>query len=276
MFCAGWVWFQLFRLVCIWLVWVNCSVSCNSMPVLILLQQLPDVPVPAVSFANGVTSLANKTPDEVWCSCATVSCQWAHQSRLNKTFEGQGNLWNAKGDKRFKIKSISEPSMNSLDDLKISVVYMPTSLENNRRNPIEKVTEISIVHDQFQNLDLSHVTRASTCYDDFPKIEEIDNFNLYIWRCNNIYIEFQEAHILLIMNHTCVIFNPFITHYATYSVVQPIFYFWTFCHPWRSIETCCGYLVQYFSLMIPVWNYGLLANWIEKNSRRMICDCLIW
>ena len=37
--------------------------------------------------------------------------------------------------------------MNSLDDLKISVVYMPTSLENNTRNPIEKVTEISIVHD---------------------------------------------------------------------------------------------------------------------------------
>ena len=74
--------------------------------------------------------------------------------------------------------------MNSLDDLKVSVVYMPTSLENNSRNPIEKVSEISIVHDQFQNgessLDLSHVTRASTCYEDFPKIEEIDNFNLYI------------------------------------------------------------------------------------------------
>ena len=30
------------------------------------------------------------------------------------------------------------------------------------------------------------------------------------------------------MNHICVIFNPFITHYATYSVVQPIFYFWPF------------------------------------------------
>ena len=55
--------------------------------------------------------------------------------------------------------------MNSLDDLKISVVYMPVSLEKNSRNPIEKVTEISIVHDQFQNgecfLDLSHITRAS-------------------------------------------------------------------------------------------------------------------
>ena len=74
--------------------------------------------------------------------------------------------------------------MNSLDDLKIIVVYMPTSLEKNSRNPIEKVTEISIVHDQFQNdecfLDLSHVTPAFTCYEDFPKIEEIDNFNLYI------------------------------------------------------------------------------------------------
>ena len=36
-----------------------------------------------------------------------------------------------------------------------------TSLENNSRNPIEKVTEISIVRNQFQNgecfLDLSHV-----------------------------------------------------------------------------------------------------------------------
>ena len=99
-------------------------------------------------------------------------------------------------------------------------------------------------------------TRASMCYEDFPKIEEIDNFNLYIWHCNIIYIEFQEGYILLIMNHICVIFNPFITHYATYSVVQPIFYF---CHPWRSIYTAARLCAVFTRGQVSV------CSWIKRK-----------
>ena len=51
-------------------------------------------------------------------------------------------------------------------------------------------------------------------------IKEIDNFNLYISRWSNIYIEFQEAHVSLTINYICVIFNSFLTHYSTYLVVQ--------------------------------------------------------
>ena len=40
-------------------------------------------------------------------------------------------------------------------------------------------------------------TLAAACYEDFFKIEEIDNLN----RCNNIDIEFQGVHVLFTVNY---------------------------------------------------------------------------